>query len=69
MRFYSVRHRRAVEVPDETVEGRVIERTTRAGARQVRYLLTATAEVEGQPARLTKFVSRAEFEAVTGGRK
>ena len=69
MRFYSVRHRRTIDVPDDAVEGRVIERATKSGGRQVRYLLTATAEVDGQPARLTKFVSREEFEALTGGRQ
>jgi hypothetical protein len=68
MRFYSVRHRRAVDVPDEAIEARVTERPTKSGGVQVRYLLVAKTEVEGQPVTLTKFVTRTEFEARNGGR-
>lgn len=67
MRLYSVQLRREVEVPDSLVERRAVERPTKSGSVQVRYLLSATAEVEGRPVRLTKFVSKAEFEALAGG--
>ncbi len=64
MQFYSVQLRRAVEVPDGMVERRTLERPTKTGGVQVRYLLSATAEVDGRTVRLAKFVSKAEFEAL-----
>ncbi len=65
MEFFSLQHRRRVEVPAELVRPRVVRRQTGSGE-QVRYLLEATAEVDGAPVRLAKFVSRQAFEAAGG---
>ena len=62
MEFYSLKHRKTVDVPEELVRKRLIERQTSRGTQQ-RYMLEAKTDVEGTPVSLHKFVSRATFEA------
>jgi hypothetical protein len=62
MQFYSVKERKMVEVPDNLVKPQKYERTTKSGAKQVRYALKA--EYNGQ--KLTKFVDEATYKKFGG---
>jgi hypothetical protein len=65
MEFYSVKHRKKVEVPQSDITGQVIERETKSGAMQKRYMLQATTTVDGDKVKLTKFVNEATFNTVS----
>ncbi|MCX7688224.1 MAG: hypothetical protein N2045_09660 [Fimbriimonadales bacterium] len=57
MRFYSVKDRKMVEVPDSKVKALRYERMTRSGKKRVRYALQA--EYAGR--KLYKFVDEATY--------
>jgi hypothetical protein len=57
MKFFSVKDRKMVDVPDSQVKAVRYERTTRSGKKQVRYALMV--EYDGR--RLIKFVDEATY--------
>lgn len=66
MEFYSVKHRRKVDVPNSDITKQVIERETKSGGTQKRYMLQALTNVEGDQVKLTKFVNEATYNSVPG---
>jgi hypothetical protein len=60
VQFYDVKTREKVGVPTSQITKTKFERTTKAGATQVRYALRA--QHDGR--RLTKFCSQADWEAL-----
>jgi len=58
MRFFSVRDRKMIDVPEEQVEAVKYERTTKSGKKQVRYAL----RVIHQGRKLIKFVDMATYK-------
>lgn len=63
VRFYSLKHRRYVDVPSSEVRKRTISREGANAGPNSRHLFVARTEVDGVPARLTRIVSRAEYDA------
>jgi hypothetical protein len=61
MTFYSVKHRRNVDVPDGDVKK---IRYNKGGGNRERFGVVATAMVEGDTVKLTKFINRATFESL-----
>jgi hypothetical protein len=59
--FYSVKHRRKVQVDESEVEKKTYERETSKGV-QTRYALQAQTTVDGDSVKLTKFVGKEEFD-------
>ena len=59
--FYSVKHRKKVQVDESEIEKKTFERETSKG-KQTRYGLQANTEVEGDRVKLTKFVSKDEYD-------
>jgi hypothetical protein len=66
MEFYSVKHRKKVEVPEAAISKRVVERTTKDGGIQKRYMLIAETAVDGDQVKMTKFVNQATFDSIKG---
>jgi len=61
--FYSVKHRRKVQVDESEIEKRTYDRETSKG-KQERYALQAQTTVDGDSVKLTKFVSKETFDQV-----
>ena len=59
--FYSVKHRKKVDVDERDVQKKTFERETSKG-KQTRYGLQANTTVEGDQVKLTKFVSKEEYD-------
>ena len=59
--FYSVKHRKKVQVDESDIEKKTFERETSKG-KQTRYGLQANTEVEGDRVKLTKFVSKEQYD-------
>jgi hypothetical protein len=59
--FYSVKHRRKVQVDEREVEKKTYERETSKGT-QTRYGLQAETTVDGDSVKLTKFVSKEDWD-------
>ena len=59
--FYSVKHRRKVQVDESDVQKKTFERQTRKGT-QTRYGLQAQTTVDGDQVKLTKFVSKDDYD-------
>ncbi len=59
--FYSVKHRRKVQVDDSEVEKKTYERETSKGV-QTRYALQAETTVDGDKVKLTKFVGKEDYD-------
>jgi hypothetical protein len=59
--FYSVKHRRKVQVDQSEVEKKTYERDTSKG-KQTRYGLQAETTVDGDRVKLTKFVSKEDWD-------
>lgn len=66
MEFYSVKHRKKVDVPESAISKQVVERQTKDGGVQKRYMLIAQTEVEGDKVKMTKFVNEATFNSFKG---
>jgi hypothetical protein len=66
MDFYSVKHRKKVDVPESAISKRVVERTTKDGSIQKRYMLVAETDVDGDRVKMTKFVNQATFDSIPG---
>jgi hypothetical protein len=60
IQFYDVRKRAKVDVPETQVRKKKYERETKTGAVQIRFALVA----EFQGAKLTKFVSEKDWNAI-----
>ena len=61
--FYSVKHRRKVQVDDSEIAKKTYDRETSKGV-QKRYALQAQTTVDGDSVKLTKFVSKDTFDQV-----
>jgi hypothetical protein len=59
--FYSVKHKRKVSVDESEIEKRTYERETSKGT-QTRYALQAETTVDGDRVKLTKFVSKGDYD-------
>ena len=59
--FYSVKHRRKVQVDESEVEKKTYERETSKGV-QTRYALQAETTVDGDKVKLTKFVGKEDYD-------
>jgi len=59
--FYSVKHRRKVQVNESEVHKKTYERETSKGT-QTRYALQAETTVDGDRVKLTKFVGKADYD-------
>ncbi len=59
--FYSVKHKRKVSVDDSEIQRKTFERETSKGT-QTRYALQAETTVDGDKVKLTKFVSKDEYD-------
>jgi hypothetical protein len=59
--FYSVKHRRKVQVDESEVEKKTYERETSKGT-QTRYALQAETTVDGDKVKLTKFVGKEDYD-------
>jgi hypothetical protein len=58
--FYSVKHKRKVPVDEREIEKKTYDRETSKGT-QTRYALQAETTVDGDAVKLTKFVSKDDF--------
>ena len=61
--FYSVKHRKKVQVDESEIQKRTFERETSKG-KQTRYGLQAETTVDGDKVKLTKFVSKDVYDQV-----
>ena len=59
--FYSVKHRRKVEVDESEIEKKTYERETSKG-KQTRYAFQAQTNVDGDKVKLTKFVGKDDYD-------
>ncbi len=59
--FYSVKHRKKVQVDESEVQKKTYERQTSKGT-QTRYAFQAETTVDGDKVKLTKFVSKDDYE-------
>ena len=59
--FYSVKHRKKVQVDEGEVQKKTYERETKKGM-QTRYAFQAETTVEGDKVKLTKFVGKDDFD-------
>lgn len=66
MEFYSVKHRKKVDVADSDISRQVVERKTKDGGTQKRYMLVAKTNVDGAAVTMTKFVNEATYNGFKG---
>lgn len=59
--FYNVKKKVRVEIPSGEVKGKTYERTTKNGKLSVRYAFSA---VDDDGTKLTKFCSKADYDAL-----
>jgi hypothetical protein len=59
--FYSVKHRRKVQVDEGEIEKKTYERATSKGT-QTRYAFSANTNVDGDQVKLTKFVGKEDWD-------
>jgi hypothetical protein len=59
--FYSVKHRRKVQVDEGEVQKKTYERETSKGT-QTRYAFQAETTVDGDKVKLTKFVGKDDYD-------
>jgi hypothetical protein len=62
--FYSLKNRRMIDVPEQNIRKRRMLRMTSSGKTQQRYAVIAETTVDGANVKLSKFVSRAAFDAL-----
>ena len=65
MEFYSVKHRRKVEVPNSEIKKKVFEVKGKGGNMMTRYAVVASTVVDGSKVNLTKFVSKDAYDALS----
>jgi hypothetical protein len=59
--FYSVKHRRKVQVDESEIQKKTYERETSKGT-QTRYAFQAETTVDGDQVKLTKFVGKEAYD-------
>jgi hypothetical protein len=59
--FYSVKHRRKVQVDESEIQKKTYERETSKGT-QTRYAFQAETTVDGDQVKLTKFVGKETYD-------
>jgi hypothetical protein len=59
--FYSVKHRKKVQVDESEIEKKTYERETSKG-KQTRYAFQANTTVDGDQVKLTKFVGKDDYD-------
>lgn len=64
MEFYSVKHRRKVEVPTSDLKKKVFNVKGKGGNMMVRYAVTASTTVDGDTVNLTKFVNKEAYDSL-----
>ncbi len=64
MEFYSVKHRKKVEVPDKHIKKKMFNSGGEGQTNRTRYAAVAEHEVEGTKVKLTKFINKATFDSL-----
>jgi len=64
MEFYSVKHRKKVEVPTSDLKRKIYNVKGKGGNMMTRYAVRAMTSVDGEQTSLTKFVSKDAFDAL-----
>ncbi|MEI6043407.1 MAG: hypothetical protein WCS37_03335 [Chloroflexota bacterium] len=64
MEFYSVKHRKKVEVPDNIIQKKMYNRGVEGESSRTRYAVVAEAEVEGIRVKLTKFIKKTLYDSL-----
>ena len=62
IQFYNVKKKEKVQIPEDQVEKKEYKRTTKSGKETIRY---AFAAVDDDGTKLTKFCSKADFDALS----
>ena len=62
MEFYSVKHRRKVNVPDNEIKKKTFN--SGSGESRTRYAAVAETNVDGDKVKLTKFINKATFDGL-----
>ena len=65
MRFYNLKTKESVEVPESQIKKRRSRRKTSNGVVQERYAAVATVNVGSAPLTLYKFVNRATYDGLS----
>ena len=65
MEFYSVKHRRKVEVADGDLKKKAFEVKGKGGNMMTRYAVVAQTTVDGSKVNLTKFISKDTYDTLT----
>jgi hypothetical protein len=63
MEFYSVKHRKKVNVPDDEIKKKMFNSGNGESSR-TRYAAVAEANVDGDKVKLTKFINKATFDGL-----
>jgi hypothetical protein len=64
MKFYNLKTKQSVEVPESGIKKRRSVRTTSGGKRQERYAAVADVDVDGKTVRMFKFVNKETFDSL-----
>jgi hypothetical protein len=64
MELYSLKHRKTVDLPQEDLRKRRMQRKLAGGENQERYAIVAETTVDGTSVKLSRFVNRDTFEAL-----
>ncbi len=62
MEFYSVKHRKKVDVPDGDIKKKIYN--SGKSENSVRYAAVAKFKVDGDEVNLTKFINKATFDSL-----
>jgi hypothetical protein len=65
VKFYNLKTKQNVEVPESEIKKRKTVRTTSQGTRQERYAAIADVDVDGKPLRMYKFVNKATYDSLS----
>jgi hypothetical protein len=64
MEFYSVKHRKKVDVPDNNIQKKMYNKGTDGQSSRTRYAAVAETEVDGAKVKLTKFINKATYDSL-----
>jgi hypothetical protein len=64
MEFYSVKHRKKVEVPDNKIQKKMFNSGGEGQSSRTRYAAVAETEVEGSKVKLTKFINKETYDSL-----
>ncbi len=65
MQFYSIKHKKKVDVDDSKVNKVTYERKTKNGKTMTTYAAKAEVEVEGDMVKLTKFMKKEDWDKLS----